>query len=911
MSDRANIPERIYALLLYLLPPRFRRSYGEAMREHFRDRLRDASPTSRNGAALVARTLADVLVTAAAEWPAQLTDRATPSELAEQRRKQHINHTMLRSILDDTRYALRFLAKTPVFTAVAVFVIALGTGAVSTIFSVANGVLIRPLPGISEPRELAYIGRTGASGDGSLSASYVYYEHLAKNSRTMSGISAWSMVELSIRAKHEARNASGNIVSGNYFEVLGARPFLGRFFNAEESSAENTHPVIVVSHAFWRRELNADSNSVGQTVNMNGRPYTVIGVAPPRFTGLYPILRTDVWVPIMMHAHLRGRIGDLRNPNSAWLELIGRVKGESSVAQAKSELSLLTKQYAESEKSLAPEFASINRANVVAWTGLPVGASGAISLFLALLLAVAGFVLLIASINVASMLLARSVSRRREIAVRLALGAGTTRLTRQLLTESLVVFMLGGTAGVAVALLGTRMLTQIELPVDVPLSLDIAPDFRVLAFTLAVAFVTGIVFGLAPALRSTRLDLNSTLRSEGGSAGRARSRLRSSLIICQVALSLVLLAAAGLFTRALDKGKSVEVGFDAQNVATAALNVSVAGYDSTRARLFYEQLATALRERNGVEAVGYARILPLSMSSMGTSITMPGLRPPGASSDADVNIAMNYVGTGYFDAMKLPVVDGRDFTANDVAGAPRVAIVNQNFARTHLGGSSPIGRTFTLDGNTVTIVGVAKDSKYKELSETISPFLYLNSTQMAPSGLTLMVRSTLDQVTVANLIRSEIRALDVNLPTPVLSTLSQATAVTLLPQRAAAGVTAVLGALGLALAAVGLYGALAFSAAQRTREMGVRLALGASPSDLRSMVVGEGMRLVGIGAAIGLVLAVVGSRALVPFLFGLSPLDPYAFVFTTGTLVIAAMLASYLPARRAAAADPVASLRQE
>lgn len=911
MSDRLSMPERFYGLLLHLLPPRFRSEYGTAMREHFRDRLRDATRTNRNTALPIVRALTDVLVTAAAEWPAQLAHRRTPSELAEQRRKQHTHHTMLHSIVDDTRYALRFLAKTPVFTAVAVFVIALGTGAVSTIFSVANGVLIRPLPGIAEPRELAYIGRTGASGDGSLSASYIYYEHLAKNSRTMNGIAAWSMVELTVRAKHEPRTASGNIVSGNFFDVLGARPFLGRFFNREESSVENAYPVMVVSHAFWRRELNADSNAVGQTVNMNGRPYTVIGVATPRFTGLYPILRTDVWVPIMMHSHLRGRIGELRNPNTAWLELIGRVKGESSVSQAKAELSLLTTQYAAGERSLAPEFASMNRANVVGWTGLPVGASSAISLFLALLLGVAGFVLLIASINVASMLLARSVSRRREIAVRLALGAGTTRLTRQLLTESLVVFMLGGTAGVAVALLGTRMLSQIELPVDVPLSLDMAPDFRVLAFTLSVAFVTGIVFGLAPALRSTRLDLNSTLRSEGGSAGRARSRLRSALIICQVAFSLVLLAAAGLFTRALDKGKSVDVGFDAQNVVTAAVNVSIAGYDSTRARLFYNQLATALRERNGVEAVGYARILPLSMSSMGTSISMPGVKPPGESSGAEVNIAMNMVGTGYFDAMKLPVVEGRDFTANDIAGAPRVAIVNQNFARTHLGGKSPIGRTFTLDGNTVTIVGVAKDSKYKDLSETIAPFLYLNSMQSSPSGMMLMVRSALDQTTVANLVRGEIRTLDANLPTPVMSTLSQATAVTLLPQRAAAGVTAVLGALGLALAAVGLYGALAFSTAQRTREMGVRLALGASPSDLRRMVVGEGMRLVGIGAGIGLVLAIAGSRALVPFLFGLSPLDPYAFLFTTGTLVVAAMLASYLPARRAAAADPMTSLRQE
>jgi predicted permease len=898
-----SVSERIYAALMHVYPRVFRDQYGDEMLDYFRDRSRDERERagSRGVARLWSRAVFDLASTALHEHvvAARATRNVPPSPNGD---------TMLQSLIQDLRFTGRMLRKSPVLTAVAVVIIALGTGAVSTIFSVTNAIVLRPLPAVADGSKLAIVERTRPDG-GSLSASYPYYKHIATNSRTMN-LAAWSMVQLTMSTGGEGVTALGNIVSGNYFDVLGVRPALGRFFVGDEIRVRDTYPVVVVSYGFWERQLAGDSAAIGRTILVNGSRFTVVGVAPKHFTGIYPVLRTDAWTPLMLQSQLRVR-ANLDSPGSAWLEMFGRLAPGVSRDEARTELAALTKQFATTPASGEPtDLARFTSAKLSAASGLPADAASAVMGFFAVLLALAGMVLLIASVNVATMLLARAVVRRKEIAVRLALGAARGRLIRQLLTESVALFVLGGAAGTAIAVWGTRLLGRIDLPVDMPMSLDLAPDLRALAVTLIVALLTGMAFGLAPALQASRLDFAVTLRGDTSGGGRNRSRLRNGLIMGQVALSLVLLSASGLFVRALDRGHRVDPGFDVNNVATAAMNVGTAGYNEVRARAFYRELATRLAALPGVMSVGYARLLPLSMNTTGTEISIDDYAPPGGRAGGEFNVLIDDIDEGYLTATRIPVIAGRNIRPTDDATAPRVAIVNQSFVNRYWPGRNPIGRTFHLDSTTVTVVGVVPDSKFARLNDAPAPFMFLPMAQHWDSGTNLLVRTTGDPTAVFATIRREIRALDSNLPPPTLTTLRQATSVALLPQRVAVAVTGVLGLLGLILAAVGLYGVLSFSAAQRSGEIGIRLALGALRRDVVGLVVREGMRLVGVGMVSGLLLALLATQALKPFLFGVSPLDPLTFVAIGATLASVALIASYLPARRAAAADPASSLRQ-
>jgi predicted permease len=816
---------------------------------------------------------------------------------------------VLRTLAYDLRFSLRVLRKSPVLTATAVLVIALGTGAVSTIFSVANAVVLRPLPGVSRPAEVVNVQRSQGVG-GSLSASYLYYKDLASRSKTLRGLTAWSMQPLTVSLGGQGISALGNVVTASYFDVLGVRPALGRFFAPDEAGDVAREPVAVVSYGFWKRELGADSAAIGREVRLNGHRFTVIGVTPAGFAGAFPMLRTDVWVPLAFHQTLTPNGPRLDSPGAAWLELIGRLAPGATTQSAQRELAGLSKQFAAAAGEPAG-MARYGSARVSRATGLPDGVTPAVFGFFAVLLAVSGLVLVIASVNVAGMLLARAVSRRREVAVRLALGASRARLVRQLLTENLVLFAIGGLAGMALAVGGTRLLARIDLPVDVPIVIDVTPDSRAFIVTMVVALVVGLATGLAPALRASRPDLVTGLRDGGAGAGRQRSRLRDAMLVAQVAFSLVLLAASGLFVRALQRGRDVNPGFDVNGVATAAIDVGTSGYDRGRAREFYRTLAARLEARTGVTAATYARFLPLSMNTAGTEISVADYAPPGGTPGAEVPVAMDEVGAGYFELVRLPLVSGRTLRANDDSAAAPVAVVNQAFVKRYFGGREPVGRTFRLDGRDVTVVGVARDAKFARLDEAPEPFMFLPLAQHWSSNLNLLVRTSGDPKALAQVIRDEVRALDPVLPPPTVTTFRQAASVVLLPQRVAATVTAALGAIGLLLAVVGLYGALSFSAAQRVREIGVRLALGATRRHVLGLVVGEGLKLAGVGMGIGLALALLATRALTPFLFGVSPLDPATFLAIGVTLGGAAFLASWLPARKAARVDPAISLRQE
>jgi predicted permease len=529
---------------------------------------------------------------------------------------------------------------------------------------------------------------------------------------------------------------------------------------------------------------------------------------------------------------------------------------------------------------------------------------------MALLLGASGLVLLIASNNVAAMLLARAVARRRETAVRLALGATRGRLVRQLLTESLLLYVLGAAGGVLVAVNATRLLARLPMPVNTPFVLDdLSPDGRVLAFTLVVSLATGVAFGLVPALQSVRVDVNGRLRDDTAGAGSRRSTAQNVLIAGQMAVSLLLLVAAGLFLRALDRGRRVDLGFDPSNVAVASLTTGTSGYDDAKARRFYRSLRDELAQTPGVVAVTYAGDLPLSRYNS-VELRIDGSAVPPASGGG-TRVSFVDVDAGYFEVVRMPIVEGRGFTIDDER-APRVAVVNQAFARRHWPAGA-VGRTFHRGGEAVTVVGVARDAKYSSLGEELRPFVYFAIGQSAAPAYSaqLLVRTSGDPARLASAIRTAVRDFDPLLPAPATTTLSAATGGVLLPQRVAAIVTTVLGSVGLLLAAVGLYGIVAYLVGQRTREIGVRVALGAGRRDVLRLVVGAGMRPVAAGMAIGLVLAMGATRLLVSFLFGVSPLDAVTFVGGAAVLTAVALTASYLPARRAAATDPVRALRVE
>ena len=825
--------------------------------------------------------------------------------------RSHGWENVLGSLGADLRYAGRMLRKSPVFTVVVVTVIALGTGAVTTVYSAMNALVFRPLPGVTDGDRLVTMERRTTDRQHEIVASLPYVRHLRQRSRSMSDVGAWGKVTLTIQAGPEGAPAQGALVTGNYFSLLGVQPAIGRFFAPEEDSTPLTHPVIVLSYGFWTKRLNADAGIVGRTLAVNGRPFTVIGVASPEFRGVVGPIVTDAWVPTMMRGAMRPDIKrEVADPANTWLQLFGRLADGATRESAERELSALTAELAAGGTEPA-RLATFNTVRLWPMTGLPEDASTAVLGFMSLLLGAAALVLLIASVNVASMLSARAIARRRELAVRAALGAGRGRLVRQLLTEILVLFLLGAIGGVALTIVATNALEHLPVPGDVAVALELSPDVRVLAFALVVSLITGLAFGLPPALKASRTDIIARLRDGAAGSGVRRGLMGNALIVGQLSLALVLLVAAGLFLRALNHGARVDPGFDSGNVATASLDTQAWGYDEARARAFFARLRQEIAAQPGVTAASYTMHLPLTMHNNGDEIRIDGVVPPGGDPNAGIPIWLANVDVDYFEVLRVPLVAGRVFTEADNPQAPRVAVVNETFARRFWPDGSALGKSFRMHDRRVTIVGIARDAKYNNLSESTEPFAYFPIVQFWSPKQTLLVRTAGDPSVLAPAIQRAVRALDPGLPRPALVTLRDANSIVLLPQRVAAIVTGALGAAGLLLASVGLYGIMAYSVSRRTREIGIRLALGARGSGVVGMIVREGMRLASVGVVIGLVLAAAGAQLIAKFLFSVSPLDAITFTGMSLVFIVVAFVASYLPARKAAAADPMVILRAE
>ncbi|HEY7686434.1 MAG TPA: ABC transporter permease [Gemmatimonadales bacterium] len=816
------------------------------------------------------------------------------------------------AVLQDLRYAVRQLIKSPGFTLVAVATLGLGIGANAGIFTIANTLFFKPPAQVLRPDELVAVYTSDFSGPRYSATSWIdYLDFRRETSDVLVGLASYAPRPFNLSAGGETQRTWGEEVSDNYFDVLGIRPVSGRFFRAEEGLRAGDEPVAVIGDGLWRQRFGSDPALIGRSVRINGHPFTVIGIAPPGFAGLVRGLKTDLWTPFLFHGLLNIGTSDLTSRGSRGLLLIGRLKPGVAPSTAKARFDVLARGLHE---AFPDDWTDVqDRSRVITVTPerdarVSPAARGPVIGFIGMLMAVVGLVLLICCANVANLLLARAAGRTHELAVRLALGAKRSRLIRQLLTESVLLAGLGGLAGVLVALWTTGLLMGFQPSLPIPVALDLTPDVRVLGFTVLVALATGIVFGLAPALKATRPDLVPMLKDQTAvlGTGRRRLSLRDALVMGQVAVSLVLLVMAGLFLRSLGKARSMDPGFDPRGIILLSTQLSVQGYDSSRAHAFYEQLLERARGLPGVRAASLAEEVPLSLATGRRGVQIDGYVPrPGE----DLEFPANTVSDGYFRAMSIPIVRGREFESRDRAGAPLVAIVNETFARRFWPGQDPLGKRIGWPDAWREVVGIARDGKYGSLGEEPRPYFYSPLAQRPATDLTLHVRAA-DPAAVQPVLGALVRQLDADLPVRITS-MEEHLGLTLLSQRIGATLLGIFGALGVLLASIGLYGVLAYTVARRTREIGVRIALGAAAKDVRRLVVGHALRLVGVGAAVGLVLAFIAGRLAAGFLFGVAPADLVTFVVVPLLLGAVALVASWIPSLRATTLDPIAALRCE
>jgi predicted permease len=841
------------------------------------------------------------------------------------------------------------LRQSPVFTAVAISSLALGIGANTAIFTLVDTILLRWLP-VKNPQELVILARNPSRPNNSFN--YPDYRYVRDNSQSYNGVLAFSNgaapVGIVVPGKGgQSQLVRVSMVSGNYFEVLGVTPTVGRVFNSADNENEGAHPYVVLSHAFWTNAFAQDTSVVGKDVLLNGHRFQVVGVAREGFTGPWVGLSPDMFAPIVMYRTFNPTSAGWNTRNMWWLTVMGRLKPNVELAQAGAEFNILWQRILESDPKRRP-VAAWDKDYKIQNTGMVLqGSQGYSSLRsqtskpLIILMITVAIVLVIACANVANLLLARGIARRREIAIRLAIGAGRGRLINQLLTESITLSVLGGIAGLGIAWVGVRILMTF-LPSGVggsQISLNITPDLRVLGFAFGLSLLSGIIFGLIPALRSTRPDLVPALKSDSASgiSGRtSRWDIRRTLVCLQVALSLILLAGAGLFVRTLANLRDLDPGMDRENLLFASTNIGQFGYQPQRERIFHERLRDEIQRIPGVRAVGLAAITPLSGSRWNNNLQIEGytFRP-----DERPHIDMNAVSPRYFEAAGIPIVLGRDFLQSDnvgvlpnrpdpplppgtqqpvLPGPPRVAIVNEAFVRKFFAGQSPIGRRVCQGDKWIPeklseIVGVVKDARYFNLREAVEPMIYWPQYREAGmgGGATLAVRSTGDPNALVAQVVARVRQLDSAVSVTDTRTMEDNLKRVLLQERFVAMLGGFFGVVALLLASIGLYGVMSQTVTRRTREIGIRMALGAHARRVLWMVLRDALTMVFIGAVLGIAAALALTRYTESMLFGIKPQDPYTLAATGLLLLTVTAIAGFLPARRATRVEPVRALRNE
>jgi putative ABC transport system permease protein len=818
---------------------------------------------------------------------------------------------MVESIWLDIQHAVRTLRASPLFTAIAVLSLSVGIAGTTVIFGVIDAYLLRPRPGIADPGRLVEVGRTvtgeGREEDPFTSAavfstfSYPNYRDYRERQTVFTELAASRTgVTFGISVDGRASSVSGAYTSANFFSVLGVRIALGRGFLPQEESPSSPATVVVISDRLWRTQFDADRDVVGRTIRLNGRPFSVIGVTAAGFNG-QGIDRDSLWIPLT--AYPDG--DDLRRferRGQQWLMGIGRLKPGVTVTQSQEQMSRIA-------ADLVREYPDNNEGHGLAVASLgtiPPDGRRVVSLFLSLLFAFVGLILLIACSNVGAMVLSRGVSRSREIALRLALGAERGRLVRLLLTESVVVAAGATVVALAAAWVGLRLLERLTPMARFDVAYDVGVDWRVTAFSIAIATLSGMACGVLPALHAARVDLASAIAKDAGAAPR-RLRLRQLFVVAQVAMSVLLVVCALLLTRSLRNADAIDPGFVPDGVEVVGLNLQLGGYDRTSGPVFAESLMSRIEALPAVETAALARVVPLTMETEGGRVW----RAEDFGDELAISVSRNFVTPGYFRTISMPLVSGRNFDARDRAGAPAVVIVNETFAQRVWPGQDAVGQRLVLGVSRwpMEVVGVARDAKYRTIGERQQPFLFHPAAQAYEHIMWLLVRPRGPSAVPE--VRALIQQMNPNLPVLRAATLPEMTAFTLLPQRLASWLAASMAFIGVFLASIGIYGLVAYNVGQRTREIGIRMALGALRSQIIRMVMSGAALLAGIGVGLGLLAASLATSLLAGMLYGIEPLDPVSFAGSTAVFVAVVALASLVPARRAASVNPVAALRAE
>jgi predicted permease len=831
------------------------------------------------------------------------------------------------SSMSDLRLAIRGLRRSPLFATVAILSLALGIGANTAIFTLIDQILLRKLPVVA-PEQLVMLYQQGSnmgSNMGMRMHSYPLYEDLRKKAEPLAEVLCRRMVNASVSVDNQTERVDAELVSGNYFSMLGVKPALGRLFNSQEDDqVYQGHPVVVLSHGYWVSRFGRDPGVIGKKLLVNDYPMTIVGVSAEGFAGIDPVRSPQIRVPVLMKPALAPSWGWLHmdDRRARWVQVFGRLKPGYTVESAKAPIQGLFTQIRAYEMTLpaAKEWSAYNREQFMKGRLLVDSAAmgfspvrNDFSTALIVLMCMVGLVLLIACANVANLLIARGFMRQKEIAVRLSLGSSRGRLVRQLLIESLVLSCVGGLVGLGIAFALTRGLLALVPSDGQPVLISASPDPRILIFTITLTFITGIVFGLLPAVRASRTDPWTTMKDTMGSIAGTRGSLflRKGLVTAQVALSFLLLFGAGLFVRSLQNLKTTDTGVELENLVTFQLSPALSGYDDARGQLFYEQLLERIRSAPGVKSAGLASVPILAGNEWDSSMAVDGHQ---AKDGEDMQAFMNALSPGYFEAMKIPLVEGRDFRIGDAKRESTVAIVNRRFADHFFPGRSALGKHIGFGGGpnaklTIEIIGVAANSLYEGPREGVRRQVFIPN--WGKNSAAFYVRTQTPSRTAYTVVRNEVRQLDPAIPVYEMKTVEGQLDETLLTDRLIAMLSAGFGLVATLLASVGLYGVMAFVVAQRKKELGIRLALGAQPGFLIWLVMREVLLLLAIGLAVGVPAAIALGRYVAAQLYGIQAHDPVIAVSTVLLLTMVSAAAGLIPAQRASRTDPMLALRQE
>jgi len=812
------------------------------------------------------------------------------------------------SFWQDVRYSLRMIAKAPGYAAIAILTLALGIGANTTIFSWINSTLLNPIPGLASPNEVVALS-LGRGTDNPFPFTYPDFESMRDGQQSFVGITAANIAPMSLTGKGKPERVWGMVASANYFDLLGVRPILGRGFLPEEDTKPGGAPVAVISYRLWQTHFGANPDVVGQTLEINQHPYTIVGVAPAVFQGSQTGLRSEIWIPIMMEQQLMPQGDLIHDHHYFWLTALGRLKPGVRPEQAQEEMTLRLKREA---KNYPEEHKGHDSVSVYPLWRNPFGANQFLSTLLPMLMTIAGLVLLLACANVANLMLVRSVARRREIAIRLSLGANRWRLVRQLLVESLILALAGGLVAFAITFWSAGTFMKFVPKTDFPISLRMRVDHTVLLATIVISVLTGVIFGILPALRASGEAPIAVLKEDTGSAsgGMRKARLASALVVAQISLSLLLLICAGLFIRSFMSAQQINPGFNPHNVLIATYDLFTGGYSEASGVEFDRQLVAKLEAQPGIQSVALSSRVPLGFGGGSTAVNPEGYVSQ-ANESMETQVAI--VTPNYFQTLQIPLVKGRDFTPQDTKSSQRVVIVSETFVNRYWPNQEALGKQLNSDltHEWFTVVGVARDSKVNGLNEKPTPFLYLPQYQVYRATMIVLARTNGDPLAFGKTVEKTIHELNADLVVFDITSLDLREQIASFGQRVAGTFVGAFGLLALVLAAVGIYGVTSYTTRQRTHEIGIRMTLGASKRDVLRMVLGHGLRLTLIGMALGLAASFALTRFLTSLLLGVTSTDALTFSSVALLLCAVALFACFIPARRAMRVDPMVALRYE